>query len=891
MKKLRLARRAESLRKSRKEFSRNCRDFLSQPYAFARNIISPKPSGELQSSQEEVQNYLKAAHGDENREVKRRLHKDLKEYATPNKPFNDIPPTYSEFAKKLRKARSKSSPGPNGVPYLLYKRCPETARIMWRYLKAIWKSNKISAAWREAEGIFIPKEEGAKTIDKFRTISLLNVEGKLFFGLKSDRILNFVVDNGYLDTSIQKGGVPQISGCLEHTAIVSQMIREAKEGKKNLVVTWLDIANAYGSIPHNLIKTALEQAHLPEQVCSLIESYYNDVRIRFKTRNFMTEWQRLEKGIITGCTLSVILFALTMTWLVVSEKNKTKGPKLQSGQRQENSRLFIDDITTTTETIPQTRDLLNSLVDKLNWAGLKVKPEKCRALVIVKGKVVRRKIEINKTAITPIQDKPVKYLGKEFCSNLNERGQTKKVEQELQKMINKIDKCRIPGRYKAWMLEKMLLPKLMWPLNIYNIPATKIESMQRRITAAYKKWLGLPKSMSVDCFYSKSMKLQLPYTELKEEVKAAKARNLVTLEESSDPCISKAVIKVDEGRKNNTPAEVREAKSKLKMQEIAGIGNRGREGLGLTKRQYYSSSNKKDQRDMIVKEVRSKEEERRRGKIVELAQQGASTRWEVAQRRLTHEEMIRSSETRLKFLIKSVYDLLPTPSNKNKWYGTEERCQLCGEECTLNHILSGCKVALTQGRYKWRHDKVLRVLAKSVEEKVISSNCQEKSNKKEVQFIKEGETCQSPAQKTQDSFLNTATDWKLRVDLDCKLRVPAEVTVTDLRPDMLIVSESTKQMAIIELTVPSEERVEVAGELKRSKYEQIATEGKINGWRIRIWAVEIGCRGFPAGSTVTLLKELGFNGKRRKGILKILSETAEEASRSIWRWSHQKQWG
>ena len=98
-------------------------------------------------------------------------------------------------------------------------------------------------------------------------------------------------------------------------------------------------------------------------------------------------------------------------------------------------------------------------------------------------------------------------------------------------------------------------------------------------------------------------------------------------------------------------------------------------------------------------------------------------------------------------------------------------------------------------------------------------------------------------------------------------------------------------MAIIELTIPSEERVEVAGELKRSKYEQIATEGKINGWRIRIWAVEIGCRGFPAGSTVTLLKELGFNGKRRKGILKILSETAEEASRSIWRWSHQKQWG
>ena len=123
---------------------------------------------------------------------------------------------------------------------------------------------------------------------------------------------------------IQKGGIPGVSGCLEHTAVLSKLIREAKAEKKNLVVTWLDIANAYGSIPHSLIQLALRRAHVPEEFCQLVESYYANMNIRFTTKQFTTEWQRVEKGILTGCTLSVILFALTMTMLVMSVRDQTK---------------------------------------------------------------------------------------------------------------------------------------------------------------------------------------------------------------------------------------------------------------------------------------------------------------------------------------------------------------------------------------------------------------------------------------------------------------------------------------------------------------------------------------------------------------------------------------
>ena len=893
IKELRLKKRAETIKKNRKKFTKNCSEFLAQPFQFSRNVIAPKPKGQLESSKSKVEEHLNRAHSDKERDQERCIPGDLWAYEEPCVQFDNSLPSLEAFNKRLKKTRSKSAPGPNGVPYIVYKRCPSIAKLLWFYLRGMWNKNVISESWRKAEGIFIPKEDGATTVDKFRTISLLNVEGKLFFALKADRLVAFTLANSYIDSSIQKGGVPAVSGCMEHTAVLSQLINEAKAENKNLVVTWLDIANAYGSIPHNLIQLALKRAHVPENVCNLVDSYYADMKIRFTTKNYTTEWQPVEKGIITGCTLSVILFALTMTMLVVSVKDETKGPETSSGQRQVNSRLFMDDIATTTENLVQTKYLLDKLVNKLKWAGLAVKPEKCRSLVIIKGDISSRTPIIEGTPITSITEKQVKYLGKVYNKSLNDHEQIEEVMKELKMNLKKIGRCRVPGRYKAWMVQHMLLPRLMWPLTIYNVPETKVNDMQRLITASLKRWLGLPKSLSVECMYTKSGKLQLPYSELTEEVKAAKARLLTTFQEAEDPCVRGANMKVDGGRKANTPASIKNAKERLRMREITGIANTGRQGLGMHPKRYYSSSGKRERRDMVVAAVRETEEERRIVKMTGLAKQGAHTRWEVPEKKLSHRDIISRSETSFKFLVKSVYDLLPTPANKNTWFGTEEKCKLCGGNGTLTHIFSGCQVALSQGRYRYRHDQVLRVIAQCVDARRRENNSTPKNEnaKKETKFVREG-TVESPRQKLEpDNYLDSTVDWKLKVDLDSRLKVPVEVTDTDLRPDMILVSERTKRMGIIELTVPSEENVEAAGERKKTKYATIREEGKANGWNVRVWAVEIGCRGFPAASMASFLKDIGIRGSERTKQLKKMGETAERASRQIWGWSHFKKWG
>jgi hypothetical protein len=83
--------------------------------------------------------------------------------------------------------------------------------------------------------------------------------------------------------------------------VVKQIIREARENRRYLVL-WLDLTNAKGFIPY-----------IPDKIRDLILNYYNSFRLSVTFASTILEWHRPGNGIITGCTISVILFALAMS--------------------------------------------------------------------------------------------------------------------------------------------------------------------------------------------------------------------------------------------------------------------------------------------------------------------------------------------------------------------------------------------------------------------------------------------------------------------------------------------------------------------------------------------------------------------------------------------------
>ncbi len=152
----------------------------------------------------------------------------------------------------------------------------------------------------------------------------------VFFSMVAKRLTEYFSRNKYIDTSVQKGGIPRVPGWLEHTGVITQLLREARETNGNLVVLWLDLVNAYGSIPHKVVECALQRHHVPVGITKLIMDYYNEFHLRVSTGPVTSDWCRLEVGIITGCTISVTLISLAMYMLVKSAEPECRGPKSRS---------------------------------------------------------------------------------------------------------------------------------------------------------------------------------------------------------------------------------------------------------------------------------------------------------------------------------------------------------------------------------------------------------------------------------------------------------------------------------------------------------------------------------------------------------------------------------
>jgi len=52
-------------------------------------------------------------------------------------------PKWREADQAVRKARASSSPGPNGVPYRVYKSASGVLRILWKFIKVAWDKQVI----------------------------------------------------------------------------------------------------------------------------------------------------------------------------------------------------------------------------------------------------------------------------------------------------------------------------------------------------------------------------------------------------------------------------------------------------------------------------------------------------------------------------------------------------------------------------------------------------------------------------------------------------------------------------------------------------------------------------------------------------------------------------
>ena len=125
----------------------------------------------------------------------------------------------------------------------------------------------------------------------------------------------------------------------------------------------------------------------------------------------------------------------------------------------------------------------------------------------------------------------------------------------------------------------------------------------------------------------------------------------------------------------------------------------------------------------------------------------------------------------------------------------------------LRRHLGACKIALHQGRFSFRHDKVLCELVVTLKKFISSYKPNKSSDINFINFVTEGKKPKTAPRKCFLFILHPASEWNLRFDLDGILVVLVFLAVSTLRPDILLFSMSAKKVIIIELRCPCEENM------------------------------------------------------------------------------------
>ena len=112
---------------------------------------------------------------------------------------------------------------------------------------------------------------------------------------------------------------------------------------------------------------------------------------------------------------------------------------------------------------------------------------------------------------------------------------------------------------------------------------------------------------------------------------------------------------------------------------------------------------------------------------------------------------------------------------------------------------------------------------------------------------------------------------------------PPTVDSTSLRPDVVIWSEFSREVVLLELTVCAEEGVAAAQVRKEARYTVLMADIEAEKkWKATLLTLEIGARGLVASRTYRAFVNLGFSGPQANKLCKSLSTVAARCSYAIY---------
>ena len=266
--------------------------------------------------------------------------------------------------------------------------------------------------------------------------------------------------------------------------MMANIIDKASTKQRSLVLTFIDLKNAFGEVHHNLIQEVLLYHHIPAKTKELISSLSIDFHTSAITDNYLTPAILVRKGVLQGDCLSPLLFNMCFNAFIQyirQEKYMQLGfssdDKLDCLFKPINCFQFADDAVVVTTNELENQLLLNCFTKWCTWSDMIIRVDKCVTFGIKKfssrSLQCEPKLLINNETVPTVKSgDSIKYLGRSFDFEMDNEVHKEKLKSSLLDMLTRIDALPVLPKNKLLLYQRSILSKLSWHLTVATLPKT-----------------------------------------------------------------------------------------------------------------------------------------------------------------------------------------------------------------------------------------------------------------------------------------------------------------------------------------------------------------------------------------------------------------------------------
>ena len=401
-----------------------------------------------------------------------------------NKRSLDQDLTLEELKKALHTCKD-SAPGPDGIPYQVYKKLWKiTGPILLNAWKYSMITETLTNSHLESVITLLPKEgKDVKDIKNWRPITLSNCDSKII--TKAMSIRTAAVLGSIIDTS-QTAYVP---GRSVTDNLRTNFYYKSMCARKNIasVLISLDAKKAFDSVDHAYIEKTLRIYGFGETYIKMFKVLYKDIRARIMVNGHLSDPIEINRGVKQGDALSCAIFIICIDPLLrnINANQRIKNvQQVHEIEQNFKAAAYADDISiicksdkVSVQQVFEEYEFLTKL------SGLELNADKTEILILDNSNSIKYSIRYNDCTFDIGTTSQLKICGLVFSSNIMEEydqnviSKIRKLEYEIKKWSHRY----LTMEGKALIVKTFGLSQLIYNMQTYKFKSEEIQKIERII--------------------------------------------------------------------------------------------------------------------------------------------------------------------------------------------------------------------------------------------------------------------------------------------------------------------------------------------------------------------------------------------------------------------------